>query len=110
MKNQAKEERAAMKLRERPALAARTRACRKKSVREKRSPPTREFGTDLTNRPQLVANQPEESSGGWSSPPEITPYLPAIMDHMSCVDQCFTDRAITRLASSADMSDSRISP
>ncbi len=50
-----------MKLRERPALAHKNRVCRKKSTREKRSPPTREFGTDLTNRPEISAIEPSST-------------------------------------------------
>lgn len=36
MKNQARDERCSMKLRERPTLANKNRVCRKKSIREKR--------------------------------------------------------------------------
>jgi|JI9StandDraft_2_1071091.scaffolds.fasta_scaffold124433_1 hypothetical protein len=61
MKNQTRDERCSMKLRERPALAHKNRVCRKKSTREKRSPPTREFGTDLTNRPEISAIEPSST-------------------------------------------------
>lgn len=65
----------------------------------------------MTNRPEVVAIEAEVApSCGWVSPPEITPYLSTIVDHMGCVDQTFTDRAVARLASSPEMSDSKISP
>ena len=51
MKNQAREEKYSMKLRQRPTHTQKSRVYRKKTMREKRQPPTRDFGTDLTNRP-----------------------------------------------------------
>lgn len=51
MKKQERESRCSMKLRERVPNAQKPKLLKKKIGREKRSPPTREFGTDLTNRP-----------------------------------------------------------
>lgn len=70
MKNQIRDERLTMKLRDRPAPINKMRIPRKKSTKEKRSPSTREFGTDLTNRPLLDAIQlVEQPSPSSNSPP-----------------------------------------
>ena len=55
MKNDNKEVKLTRKIRQRPAHPPKSKVHRKRTSRDKRSPATRDFGTDLTNRPEPVA-------------------------------------------------------
>ena len=55
MKNGTKEGRITRKQREKTTYPPRSKVYKKRSTREKRSPHTRDFGTDLTNLPEPVA-------------------------------------------------------
>jgi hypothetical protein len=99
MKNESREGKCLMKLRKRPSQNQKPVPHRPKLVKPKRSPPTREFGTDLTNRPLLSPNDiPTTPSISSPTPPEVAPYLSNIVQHLSLTDQRFTARLAVRLA------------
>lgn len=55
MKNEHKEGKLTRKVRQRAVNPPKSKVHRKRISRDKRSPATRDFGTDLTNRPEPVA-------------------------------------------------------
>ena len=55
MKNENKEGKITRKVRQRPVHPPKSKVHRKRTSRDKRSPATRDFGTDLTNHPEPVA-------------------------------------------------------
>jgi len=91
MKNESRKGKGSMKLRKRPTLTQKLPLHKPKASKLKRSPPTREFGTDLTNRPKHIPIQVHTPSPSKiRSPSEITPYLSNIIQHLSSTDQLFT--------------------
>lgn len=55
MKNESKGGKIIRQVRQRPIHPPKSKVHRKRTSRDKRSPATRDFGTDLTNRPEPVA-------------------------------------------------------
>ena len=57
MKNESRKAKCSMKLRKRPSPSKKLPLHKAKASKHKRSPPTREFGTDLTNKPNPLPIQ-----------------------------------------------------
>lgn len=111
MKNESRKTKCPAKLRKRPSLTQKLPIHKPKASKHKRSPPTREFGTDLTNKPDPLPIQVHSPSSSKShSPSEITPYLSNIIQHLSSADQLFTARVSARLFSKTSQDELKISP
>ena len=55
MKKRARGDRIIRKHNEKPPLPPKTNLYKRKTIQSKRSPATRDFGTDLTNHPEPIA-------------------------------------------------------
>ena len=110
MKNGVKDQKVTRRLRERPTQPSKSKLYKKRTTREKRSPATRDFGTDLTNLPEPIATETAPKGRDVSSSPsEITPYLQLIVEHLIQKDQTFSSRIVCQLALHSDFGESKIS-
>lgn len=110
MKNRTREGKTYKKGHQRISHPPITKLHKKKPLPAKRSPPTRDFATDLTSDFQPVAtSDPSPPSEPSSTPSEISPYLTHIVEHLLLNDQHFTTRVTACLASNSDFGESKIS-
>jgi hypothetical protein len=110
MKNETREGKCSMKLRKRQSQNQKVLPRKQKLTRSKKSPPTREFGTDLTNRPTLSILPSPSQTASSVSPPELASYLPSITHHLIYTDQAFTTELVARLSMSCHQDNIKISP
>ena len=111
MKKGTRGDRIIRKASEKAPYPLKTKIYKRKAIRAKRSPATRDFGTDLTNHPEPIATeaktQPLENS--LSNPSEISPYLTSIVEHLIHNDQKFTNLMVSALSRQEDFGQSKIS-
>ena len=111
MKKGTKGDRIIRKPSEKAPYPLKTKLYKRKAIEPKRSPATRDFGTDLTNHPEPIATQvetpPLETS--LSNPSEISPYLTTIVEHLIHNDQKFTGLMVSSLSKHEDFGKSKIS-
>lgn len=111
MKKGTRGDRIIRKASEKAPYPLKTKLSKRKAIRSKRSPATRDFGTDLTNHPEPIATEVEAEplETSFSNPSEISPYLTSIVEHLIHNDQKFSNMMVLALSKQEDFGQSKIS-